>query len=226
MNNIINDLKVSSGIYAALLIIAGSIFLFAGIRFFKGVVASAAFLLFSFFAYSILEGVNASTKFDNPELAYSLILLAVGLIGAVIALKVWKVGLFSIGAMGGYALSSFILACDLGSDFGLIPSKEGRIIFLVLFMVLGGVAIFFFERPIIIVGTALMGANALLYGVDIYARTGYYRTVSSFFSGKVKYVPEDKRVLGILISFCIIVLFGIIVQFKVTGKGLPAYSKR
>ena len=230
INSLLREINVSSGIFATLLIVVGVVFLFAGIRFFKPIIASAGFLMFAYIGFSIMEAANAQEALgDKREWAYLLILAVIGVIGAGLALWIWKIGLFAIGAMGGYAVASFILACGINTSNGLIGDLGGRVAFIAIIMLIGAILAFVLERPTIIVGTALIGAHAVLYGVDIFAGTGYKNTASSFVNKKFRYDPSienDKKVIGLLVSFAIIVLFGIAVQFKVTGKGLPTYSKR
>jgi hypothetical protein len=85
-----------------------------------------------------------------------------------------------LGALAGYTLALFILAWR--SD-GLIQSNAGRIIFIVILTILGLLFACFFKNTLIILATALIGAYAIILGIDLFVRTGFAQSVRKFVDG-------------------------------------------
>ncbi|KAJ3339873.1 hypothetical protein HDU91_000929, partial [Kappamyces sp. JEL0680] len=112
-------------------------------------------LFVAFFGYKLFRvNVEPDSGYSNRELLLLLVPFIVGLIGGFIAYKLWRFGLSLIGALGGAALAMIILS--FGTN-GLITSETGRIIFVIVCAFIGGAVIQFFEKPVIIGSTALLG---------------------------------------------------------------------
>ncbi|ORX83955.1 hypothetical protein K493DRAFT_320176 [Basidiobolus meristosporus CBS 931.73] len=135
-----------------------------------------------------------------------------GLIGGFLFACLWKLGLLAIGGLGGFALSMFILSLKDGL---LITNSTARYVFIGVFVVVGMVLIFFFEKPILIVGTALIGSYSLVVGVDYFVRTGFTQQLLDFLNGRGEtFYHTTGAVYGMLASLAILFLVGVFVQFK------------
>jgi Domain of unknown function (DUF4203) len=154
----LNGQSIVAGI---LLILAGIAVTFFGFRLFKPCLAIAGFLLFTMIGYIILTRVEPSGGYANRDTVLLLGPLAIGLIGALLSLKLVRFGISVIGALGGAALALFILSWK--SD-GLISSEAGRIIFICLCAVIGSLVIHWFEKPVVIVSTSMLGSYLTFNG--------------------------------------------------------------
>ncbi|KAI8851169.1 hypothetical protein BC829DRAFT_128014 [Chytridium lagenaria] len=110
-----------------------------------------------------------------------------GLIGGFIFLCIWKLGLFALGAILGFVLSAVILSFVSGS----ISQGAGRVVFIVGMCLGFAVLVFFFEKSLYIVATAIPGAYAVVLGIDGFAKVGF-RDATMTFLGKGTFETSPK----------------------------------
>ncbi|KAJ2818918.1 hypothetical protein GGI24_004951, partial [Coemansia furcata] len=156
------------------------------------------------------------------QLWYLGIAAICGLLGGALLLFLYKVGLALVGALGGFALASWILAMKSG---GLIHSDVGRILFIVAFVIVGMAVVFFIERPAIIVASAIWGSYALFVGIDCFARTGFQYTALAFLNAPGAVYETSPKVYAMIAGMAVCACLGIVTQFLTTrpksGKFLP-----
>lgn len=116
----------------------------------RGIEYAAAIL-----AYIVMANAEPDGGYPHRDTMYICICLAVGLVVGCLLLWFHRVGLFVIGALGGFSLALIILSWKSG---GVIPSKAGRIVFISVCSVGGGILILFFDKIVCIVSTALVGS--------------------------------------------------------------------
>ena len=96
--------------------------------------------------------------------------LAIGILGGLLALFVYRVGITLLGILAGFLAATWILSLKSG---GLIQDQTGRIIFIVVLCLVGAIIVHFFEKIVIITSSSLGGAYSIVYGVDTFTKTGY-----------------------------------------------------
>ena len=102
-----------------------------------------------------------------------LVPIVAGIIGAIIAYKLYRVGLSIVGFLGGAALALLLLSFKTNgiikslTELGIIDVDYGRVIFIVVLGVVGAVLINFFEFPVIVGATALLGSFTVFLGIGI-----------------------------------------------------------
>lgn len=126
----------------------------------------------------------------------------------------WRLGLFAIGALLGFTLANFILGLTTN---GLIQSDTGRIVFLILMSLAGGIAILFLEKPLLVIGTAFPGAYGAFFGLDIFINTGFKEGMQKFLSGGGLYVTSAP-VYGMLAGVVVLAIIGCVVQFRDSNR--------
>ena len=128
---------------------------------------------------------------------------------------IWRLGLAAIGALGGFFLALFILSCK--SD-GVIQSGIGRSIFIAIFCILGAILISFFEKPILILSTSIVGSFSFIYGVDIFAHKGFIQAVRVFLGERSLSATYELTgvVIGMLVSVLILAGIGMVVQYRLS----------
>jgi len=127
------------------------------------------------------------------------------LIGGILACKFRKLGVFAAGASSGV-----VLAGALNS----VAAVDGWLHFVtfVVFGLVWGVLAFRYERPIIIVATAITGSFAATYGTKYFVEL----------SGSVPVVTWSNPIVWAYIGgFFAMVLAGVLIQFSSTNKRKP-----
>jgi hypothetical protein len=137
-----------------------------------------------------------------------------GLLGGALLACIWKLGLFAIGMLLGFTLGNFVLGFVSN---GAIQSETGRIIFLAVLAIIGGIAILFLETTLLVVGTAFSGSYAVFFGIDVFAQTGFGNGMQTFLSGGGVYVATG-AVYGMLAGVLLLAILGSIYQFRDTKR--------
>jgi Domain of unknown function (DUF4203) len=133
--------------YAALLLAAGVVSCFFGYRLFRTVLA-----IFGF----IFGGMIASSVFGISDTSMMVAAWLVGgLIGALILIVAYFVGVALTGAALGAAVAHILFSTG---------GRDPRVIVVVLFAIAGAIAATYLQRYFIIVGTAFGGAWTMIVG--------------------------------------------------------------
>lgn len=221
----IGNLNASSGIIAVILLITGLTLVFFGHMLFKPVLFIVGFYIFAAIAFSILSAIEVSSGMilfgANRSFAFLILVIVFGLMGGLLFMCVWRLGLAAVGAIFGFFVAIFVLS--LWSN-GVITSGVGRSIFIALLSVLGAVLISIFEKPLLILGTAFPGAYAFVFGLDIFINSGFNMATQMFLYGQGLYVTSP-AVYGLLALVLILGVIGTFVQFHTYRKGFKERSQ-
>ncbi|MBX4270627.1 TM7S3/TM198-like domain-containing protein [Clostridium estertheticum] len=150
-NSMVEDPTGISGFASECIrIIAVVTFLFTFLQCFLGYKLFKFWVIIcGFFTFGIMGGVVINTSSDNAGMAMLIVILS-ALLGAFIAFKLYKVGIFILCGVMGFLLGYVITqAVTLG---------------IIMALVLGVLSIFF-VRPVIIVSTSLSGG--LIAGISL-----------------------------------------------------------
>jgi hypothetical protein len=110
----------------------------------------------------------------------------------------------------GFTLGNFVLGFVTN---GAIQSETGRIIFLAVLTIVGGIAILFAEKVLLVVATAFSGSYAVFFGIDVFAKTGFNNGIRIFLSGGGVYVANG-AVYGMLAGIALLAVIGAIHQSR------------
>lgn len=197
-------------------IIVGLFLAFFGFRFFRPILFLVGFISFGLVTYIICINVSPITPEDTTKrVIYLVLIIVLGLIGGILMAIFWRVALFLVGLLGGFFLSMFILSL---APNGLIPEPLFRSIFIVLLSIICSFLIFKFERPVVIISTAIIGAFLFILGVDLFAHAGFSDIVTQALSSTGSYSASG-RTYGMIAGLAITAILGMIVQFSLF-KGL------
>jgi len=204
-------ITVHAIIAGIILILTGIIFCFFGRRVYR-----LTLFLIGFYIGAIITWIaftNGGGTSDSAKLTIALIVsLAVGFVVGLFFMLCSTVAIWFLGALAGYVLAMFILSWASG---GVIHSKAGRIIFIVILTVLGLLLACFFKNTLIIVGTALIGAYAIILGVDMFARTGFAQSVGAFMDGNHDTNYETNRDVYIMLAAMVVLfIIGTLFQYR------------
>lgn len=206
-------------------ILTGIYFCFFGYRFFRLTMFVVGFWFFGNIAYIILSqaGVANST-------VLLIVSIAIGIVLGLLLALCYQVGIYLLGALAGYTLALWILSFKAG---GVIPGRTGQIIFIVVLVILGVALSIFFERFLLIFATSFLGAFLIIFGIDIFARTGYVNILNGILGGSVSSLQNEPwQVYAMLAATFVLFLIGVAVQYATSWRklgngyrtGVPAYD--
>ncbi|KCV72554.1 hypothetical protein H696_00145 [Fonticula alba] len=202
-------------------ILIGLLMTFAGYRLYKIVLFVAAFLLGYWVCYTIM--VNANNDYgDNEDWILFGSSVGAGLLTAIVVMLLVSclvpLGLFVLGALGGFFLAIWILSfIDPNSA---IHEDEWRWLFICGMMLLVGVLAAVLRKPIIVTTTAISGAFVLFYGIDQFAETGFADLVENVLNhGRdIQPGPLSDAEIAMLSCCAATAVLGIIVQIVTTRR--------
>ncbi|TPX32004.1 hypothetical protein SmJEL517_g04823 [Synchytrium microbalum] len=221
-----SSVTAQGAIEAVVLIITGLALCFAGFMLFRPVLFLVGFYFFAavcFIVLSYLEGSGKVTLPSSRSWIYLVACLAAGVIGGLVSMAIWRLGLGLLGGLLGLCFALFILMILTG---GPVESPIGRVVLMGVLTAIGVVAIFLIEKPLLIASTSLVGSFAFFFGIDMFARTGFSNSIIGFF--KAQPYPVSGWVLyAILIGWFLLALAGSAVQsnYGSGGRGMYPYSQ-
>ncbi|PVU90596.1 hypothetical protein BB559_004562 [Furculomyces boomerangus] len=205
----------AQGIFAGIvLIILGFTFTFCGRKLVKVLVFISGFAFTVIFVLVIAYRIRAPQPGENARaLIYLIIAIITGFLGGGFAVWSYKFGLFVVGALGGFAVSSYIIAW---SGKSLFADNWIRFVFILVFCIIGGFLVVFFERPAMIFCTSIYGSYALFVGIDCFARVGFKELVFSILHNVQAPTKTSPAVYGFLAGTILVSAIGMLFQFKTT----------
>ncbi|KAJ2787839.1 hypothetical protein GGI15_000408 [Coemansia interrupta] len=208
---------VASGIIAGIaLIVIGFICNYFGYKFVRVLIFLAGFCVVGGLVLYAEYKIRAPREDEKGRQVWYLAIAAVfGLIGGGISMFLFKVGVALVGALGGFALATWILSMKSG---GLIHSDVGRILFIVAMIIVGMLAALFLQTPAIVVSSSIWGSYALFVGIDCFARTGFQNTALDFLNTPGAVYETSPKVYAMIACMAVSAILGIIVQFLLIRK--------
>ncbi len=190
--------------FAIFSIIVGVIVCFWGYRLFKAVLGIAGFIAGAVLFYHFGAQYTANMVV--------LVILAIfgGLIGASLSIAFYYVGLFLLGALAGWQLG-FLIAMAINIEFVIIIP--------IIAAILAGFLACFFQKPVIIIATALIGAWSVVTGGFYFFGTGIIPT--DLFSDPFMLVESLRETNPVVIlAWIVLSIAGMIFQFSCRVPGM------
>jgi len=205
-------LTVHGIVLAVILIIFGLFLVFFGSGHFRLTSFLVGFYVFGTVAWIILANAEPAGGYGTFRLTlYLVVCLVAGFIAGVILACCFHLGLWLLGAYGGFVLALWILAWSSG---GVITVRWGQGLFIGLMALAGLFTSFFIEWGAIIIFTSIIGAYSFILGLDIFLDTGFMDSVQYFLNPHypVAYVV-NWRIYGLLAGGAALAILGIIIQY-------------
>ncbi|CAG8467332.1 8909_t:CDS:2 [Diversispora eburnea] len=208
------SVTIQSVILGIILIVTGVVFCFFGRRIWRLTLFLLGFYIGCIFGWIILTNFEPDDGYGGSASPTIMLVLSLvfGLVGGLLFVFCASIAIWLLGALAGYALAMFLLSWSSG---GIIHSKTGQIIFIVIFALAGLLLTFFFEEHVIIIGTSFIGSYALFIGIDMFANTGFYNSVRAFMDGNhdIDYEANTKVYL-MLVGMIVVFVIGALCQYK------------
>lgn len=196
------DMGMENG-YAFFFILFGLIACFWGYRIFKIVLGIIGFILGAYFV-----GGFAASYTGGVGIVALIAGLAGGLIGGSVFVTLYFIGIFFLGAIGGWV-------------FGvMLTSTAGSGMHIILFIMLalgGGILAIFFQKLVIIVSTSLIGAWYMVAGAFTLMGSEFTPMVMFGYPSRFASFAEGP---GIVMLMCWIALgvSGIVFQYRYSAS--------
>jgi hypothetical protein len=187
--------------FAIFSIIAGVIICFWGYSIFKVVLGVAGFIAGAVLFYYF--GANYTSNM------IVLVILAIfgGMIGASLSVAFYYIGLFLLGALAGWQLG-FLIAMAINIEFVIIIP--------IIVAMIAGILACFFQKPIIIISTALIGGWSVVTGGFYFFGTGIIPT--DLFRDPFMLVESLRETNPVVIlAWIALSIAGMIFQFSCRG---------
>jgi hypothetical protein len=206
-------LTTGAGVVGALAILIGLFLVLAGVRLFKLALFAGGFLLFSNLTALVLVKLAPAEGFSDMVLL--LVPIGVGILGGLIAYKVWRFGVSLIGGLGGAFVALLILGSTNG---GLFQSELTRYIFIAIFAAIGAFAIHWFEKPVLVLSTSLVGGYLIMFGIDVFVKTGFTNAAMAFLfknaDGQDIVYTASGSVIAMMAGVVVLTVGGCIYQYR------------
>lgn len=229
---IIDNHQPVTGLVALIAIAIGFTLAFFGIKLFRFLIATTAFIIFAIFGYIILINIhvhshNFGSKFDSI-IGWGV--LGFGILGACMSSFLWKWILLGVGALGGVSFGLVLFSGFLGvsnSNSSTLPIWF-RPIVLGIMAIIGAMLLVNFQKPLIISATSISGSLLLTFGLDAFFATGFDLIILAILSGSIdpsEVKIKNNQTMGMVSLWIGSTLLGIILQSKLTGKNVKSQTK-
>jgi len=149
------------------------------------------------------------------SIIYLVLIVVIGLVGGVLFLIFWRVGLFAVGGLGGFFGAMYVLALLPSS---VLPQPLFRALIIVVATVICAFLVLKFERPMVIIATAITGAFLAILGLDFFVQTQFAASLAAILSSSGQYSPTGAT-YGMMAGVAVMAVIGMIIQFTLF-KGL------
>lgn len=215
------ELSWDTGILGVALIASGVLLLFSGKRFFKIFLGTIGFLVGSTFGSISFYHINDIFNFSSSNLKYWFYGVAIvfGLLGAVLCVTFWKIGVYAAAGFGGYMTGTFLLSLKEG---GLISDQVGALVFLSVAIAIPVVLTAIFEHVVMIFSSSAVGSTCIALGVDCFLNWGLkIIMLEAIMSQHINLNQFDSKIYYMLGGMVVLTALGIFIQMrsKATGYG-------
>lgn len=191
--------------------LAGLLFLFFGVRFFKPVLFVTGLGFGSILTYIAMLYIREQYEISGEPYVVLGAPLGAGCVFGLLFLWLAKLGIMAIGALAGFCLAVWIMSWKSG---GLIPGPIYRPIFMTMLPLIGAVIGILLEKSVIIIGTAIVGAAAIASSIDIFYPMGFNQAIRYYLINRDSFRTTDSLMV-LLGCYIGAVILGILIQYKI-----------
>ncbi|KXN70337.1 hypothetical protein CONCODRAFT_161328 [Conidiobolus coronatus NRRL 28638] len=185
----------------------GLLLTFMGKRIFRVLLAIQAFFIFAIITLVIIMfNVSWFDLTTGKFVGICFGCAAVGILGAVAAYFLYKVGIFIMGFFSGGYIGTFIMKS------AHVDKTWAIILVACIFGVIIGTIFVWLSHIMIVIGTSFNGSNYFILGVDQIANKGFTDFVS-FVNGDDEPIVFTGSLWGMIAGFVLVAIVGCIFQF-------------
>eukprot|EP01116_Phalansterium_solitarium_P008186 TRINITY_DN2161_c0_g1_i2.p1 TRINITY_DN2161_c0_g1~~TRINITY_DN2161_c0_g1_i2.p1 ORF type:complete len:264 (-),score=16.87 TRINITY_DN2161_c0_g1_i2:305-1096(-) len=209
--NVVENIGPSVG--CGIGIAVGLVFAFFGYRLFKFTLFLCGFIVSGGATYFVL---TAYVDLENQYIWF--VSLGAGIVGGIVLLFLWTIGIFLLGALLGFALVALAMSVRNG---GLIPIPWVRYAVYAGVPFFGGVLAVAKEKIFISVATSLAASFSVIACVDYFAGNvggGFYELVPYIIQGQTDQIRADPVTYAEIAACLVLAVFSCGVQLFFTGR--------
>jgi len=170
-------------------------------------------ILFFFLAYTVLHTILPEWSNNDVKVLILLGISAIfGIMGAFLFFCVSKIGVFSIGFLGGVTIAS-IAYIPLHNFF---TAQWMTLLFLIGVGIVVGVVGIFAEKIIMIIGVSLFGSNIIAFIIDFNWIKSRYSDI--YHINMLQFIKIEPTAYFVLSGVIVLAVAGIIFQFAGPNK--------
>lgn len=157
----------------------------------------------------------------NTATILLVVSIVVGVLAGLLLSCCFFLAVYLVGALLGYFAALWLISI-IGTN--VFNETWKKVVIIVVLVVVGIILIAFFERIIMVVATAFIGAFVIFVGIDIYVKTGFAETVVGILRAKsfdiaIEATPKLRGMLGGCLALSIV---GCLIQWcQLRGHSNP-----
>jgi hypothetical protein len=189
------------GTTALVFILVGILSSFVGYRLFKIILG-----IWGFIGGAIITSYLLQFYFQVMGNSLLIGALVGGIVGVVLFLGLYKVGIFGLGALLGFSLATMVIAARGGEADPLVFGLSA---------LLGGIMALLLQRPMIIISTAFSGAWLLVIGLASFLKIPF--NLLEMLKNPRVVVQQEIYSFVWVVLWLIVGIAGSVIQFKYGG---------
>lgn len=190
------------GTTALVFVLAGILSCFVGYRLFKIILGVWGFIIGLILTTYLLQ-----TYFNVISMPLLLGGVVGGVLGIILFVRLFKVGIFGVGAFLGFSLATMIISARGGTADPLVFG---------LAAILGGIVALMLQRPMIIISTAFSGAWLLVVGLASFLEIRF--NLVQLLKNPNVAVQQEIYSFAWILFWLVLGIAGCVVQFKYGGR--------
>ncbi|CDS03828.1 hypothetical protein LRAMOSA06783 [Lichtheimia ramosa] len=171
-------ISVAQGFTGITCIIIGLYFMVFGFRFFRPTLGLVGFVFFAVMTWIGLVNNEPIIGYPHNEIVYICVSIGLGILGGFLFMFFYPIGLYFVGALGGFFLSVYIMSWR---ENLVIQIKVARICFIIGMGVIMIILVVLVESYAIVFATSFTGAYLFILGLDFFVHTGFINAMLLIF---------------------------------------------
>ncbi|KAI8883737.1 hypothetical protein K501DRAFT_333114 [Backusella circina FSU 941] len=175
-----DNVSPAQGFVGVLCIIMGLYFTILAFRYFRPTMAAVGFIFFATMTWIGLVNNEPAVGYPLADLIYICVSAGLGILGAVFFVFFYPIGIYCLASLGGFYFAVYLLSWKANL---VITIKVARVCFIIGLGFLVPFILYFIERYVVILCTALIGSYLFFFGLDFFAHTGFINPWLLIFDG-------------------------------------------
>ncbi|KAI7850036.1 hypothetical protein BDC45DRAFT_539576 [Circinella umbellata] len=171
-------ISVAQGFTGITCIIIGLYFMVFGYRYFRSTLGLVGFVFFALMTWVGLVNNEPLYGYPHTEIVYICVSIGLGILGGVLFMFFYPLGLYFVGALAGLFFAVYIMSWQ---ESLVIQIQVARICFIIGMGVLFIILVILLESYTIIFATSFTGAYLFILGLDFFAHTGFINAILLIF---------------------------------------------
>jgi hypothetical protein len=211
------QLNLTTGVIGGIAVVVGLLMCFSGKRFFKVFLSLVGFIAGVVGGLLAMAFVTPLMNFSNPDMVTWIVAGILGVVGALVCLYAWKIGVYLGAGLGGYSIMTYILSLKAG---GVIENELGRHGAIAVGVGLAVIAAIFLEDIAIVIASAISGSLISMVGLDCYFNTGFRVQVWDIAIKQTTKMPDlSGHMYYMFAGTLALAVLGVVVQLLSPSKG-------